>query len=1784
MHTDELLQKLNNSIQNLDIQVKAHVDLQLSRSDTRSDDVAQLDERDVIELEFEGGIREFVRVDQLSDDRRFGSNPVNTRELASLLAVGETVSRGIAAQATLKAFRVIGMPLEAGAAITIAKHFESKGLDKGLYKWTENVPSESLVETSDLTGILHGDSTSTPCGKPLLVFLHGTASTTEGSFAALAQHVDLWPQIQEHYSGRVFAFEHKTLTESPIKNAIQLLKLLPDDTRLHLVSHSRGGLIGELLCRAFNIRKGVSKPVPFDRVDFSQFPAESYQEQRAELQELDQLLKSKRPRVERFVRVACPAAGTLLASDRLDTYFSLLVNVLGKLGFDGSELYDFVTSLAMATAKERANPKVLPGLECMVPDSPLVRVLNRPGVEADSPLAVIAGDIEGGAFWHRLKVWAADVFYREDHDLVVNTKAMYGGMKRKSGASRFFDQGPEVSHFNYFKNDKTARKLVSALTSKDDVPPGFAKFEPGFKPVLRSTVRSARQRLDRDVVYVIPGMMGSQLAQDGKDIWLNDIELADGGLGRLSIDTRRVGATGLVAGAYQPLIKSLERRYEVVIFPFDWRRSLLDECRRLAEDVEHRLAESPNQSIHFVAHSTGGLLVRALMVERGDLWQRLKDQHNSRIIMLGTPHQGMFSVVAMLLGLDVLVEQLTTLDFKHSKKDILEILRAFPGLLELMPLDSREKAGPEFETAQLSLDLAEQLQATLDDESSLDLEHMHQIVGKSDSTTHGLDLDPKTSNVKQTASTKREQVRDLILVTEEGDGRVEWSSCTRLGVQTWFADVPHGALCQDSLVIAAIGDVLVDGETKRLPLKPLTARGATQPVSKRVRQMKCFPDCEDLLGSALGFSPQITRLEPKVKVRIVHGDVQRGEHPVLVGHYHNDSIVATEQQLDLQLGGRLSQRHRLGVYPGVIDSNLVLLDLNAKPTGAIVVGLGRVGKLSPRELSRTITSGLTAFAMEASDRGFQEPPFTITTVLVGSGESGLPLPTCVSSILEGVKEANAVLRHVDARQELRFSQIDLMELHLDRAVQVSKYLEQRKNADGDREFDFSNWRVSDGDGGWRRVTYGQDKDWWMRLHITMDERGRQLRFVSHTDRARAESFPLNIQPQALDAFLKTTRDSAADAELGHTLFELLFPNQIKQEFPQGRNFVLVVDKESAQYPWELLQDTGDEHGKPLSVRSGLIRQMDTENFRETVNTTPDQRILVVGDPDVNDERFDKLEWAERESQNVRQQFELAGYEVEESIRKDFRNVFGKLYSKPYQVLHLAGHGVYEFAIEDRHSLRTDCSQEECPVRDRGKRLVTGMVLGGDVFLTADEVRQMQTVPELVFINCCSLGREHGAARRHDDPSNQNLHQLAANLGTALIEMGAKAVIAAGWEISDADADKFANDFYKQMLQGQQFGEAVKAARTSVWDGGQTGNTWGAYQCYGDPHFKLVSRGNNPRESNNRQFAVIDEAIYEIDNVRNDAEQLSATKLREVRDQLMQVDQKLEPEWKKHDAKLLESLGHAYGAARMFPEAIDNYERLRTLDKAEFSVKALEQLANLKCRWQIDRLNDPQQKATKTEVAREIRKSIDELRGLLAIGETLERFALIGSACKRLALVTRNGRRNKNLADMRDAFARARDISAQDGPVNPYPTNNWLAAHLLLKSRRAKQAEDDPVDVELWLKRVETVVDGYTTADLSDFWNAIAKTDLDVIRSLHSVAPNQQVAKENAKRIAKGYLRELKTATARDFSSIVEHMEFLVEVLSEEIESETKTQRRKRERLLLQFTEIYDQLHPALEDR
>ncbi len=196
----------------------------------------------------------------------------------------------------------------------------------GLYRWPRGTG-----QAADLLNVNGEDLANDAKEGPLLVFLHGTASSSTGSFGDLQKHsYDDWRALESKFGGRIYAFEHRTFSESPIENAIELAGQLPAGAQINLVAHSRGGLIGDLLClQNFTddlieaYRPELPEPGDVsedDRERIKKEVASAHEEHRARLRDLRKLLAEKQFVIQRYVRVACPARGTVLASGNVDVF------------------------------------------------------------------------------------------------------------------------------------------------------------------------------------------------------------------------------------------------------------------------------------------------------------------------------------------------------------------------------------------------------------------------------------------------------------------------------------------------------------------------------------------------------------------------------------------------------------------------------------------------------------------------------------------------------------------------------------------------------------------------------------------------------------------------------------------------------------------------------------------------------------------------------------------------------------------------------------------------------------------------------------------------------------------------------------------------------------------------------------------------------------------------------------------------------------------------------------------------------------------------------------------------------------------------------------------------------------------------------------------------------------------------------------------------------------------------------------------------------------------------
>lgn len=1746
---------------------------------------------EVVRVELDNGFVLWTRADDLIRDRgrkALGRDGSEAWEISfqAPAGAGARSARGWLGLG-IKVLEFFGIDVAEKVAGTIGDAFEERRLGRapGLYRC-------SLADDFTLTPV--AKNARLAADKPWLVFLHGTASSCQGSFGKLwagSGGAAARGALAKTYGARVLAYEHRSLTASPVANALDLVTRLPEGAEIHLVSHSRGGLVGELLC--LRERERGDDPLRGDflktlfaadrtiarQLDLAPLPDgdekdrdQAYTADRDALAKLLVELDERKIKVGRFVRVACPARGTTLASGRLDRWLSVL-NFLSGNGIVG-DVADFM----LAVVKERTDPRTLPGLEAMMPGSALTRLLQHPGLVTRADLSVIAGDIEGDSLWSQIKLLATDWFYGSDHDLVVNTGSMSGGLRRPPGGSRFLcDRGVSVSHFNYFANDKSVRWLVAGLTRPDGSDGGFQPIAeaPQEEPRWREAVRRSRAAAEpRPLAVVLPGTMGSSLDVQGKGVWLHYWTLMWGGLGKIRMGTPGVEPIDLLTDFYGPLLEFLAGSHHVEIFPYDWRLSVRDAAARLADKLEAWLpeAERIRQPVHIVAHSMGGLVMRSLIADGGRgaaLWRRIQALPNSRFMMLGTPNLGSYEAVRWLTGYNATQAKLSLLDVTQGTDEIIDLVREFPGLLELLPFDADS---PDFTQAKLWQELKAAMKARWDiaDQAALrqvgetwrllkaappDPKFMIYVAGCQDATV----IDYRLADYDNPLLLGRKRLE--FIGTRKGDGTVSWKSGFLPGVPVWYVDgTAHDQLCAQKRALPGYLDLLMTGRTTLLSAAPPAGARAAA-AEEEIFVMPALPPTDGIpderglrgLGPGPGIGATDAAAEPPVpvvQVSVVHGDLSYARYPVMVGHYDGDAIVNAEAALDARLGHALSQRLQLGLYPGKTGTHAHFCHdkPGGKPAGAIVLGLGQVGDVSTGTLQSTTCAALLDFALEVAhwpdDRfGLANTvrSAAVSSLLVGSGLGGTSVRDSLEAILRGVVQANRRLEQAGLTNRVLIDKVEFLDIYQDAAIAAATALTLLLS-DGQLA-GAVNWAaqtIEEGQGRWRRVRFGDAPGWWQRLEIIEDKGEGGLRFISTTDRARAEITHATGQLRLAESFiLQASRSPASNAEVAKTLFEMLLPNRLKELAPQQTDLIVLVDDASARYPWELIEDRWSQSGRPPAVSAGLIRQLKTPEFRGNPMHATEPTAYVVGNPDLEGwEPFPELPGAREEAQKVAALLGSRGYQVRDCIDEKADDLMAGLHRNGWRILHLAGHGEHEYELE-----------EPTP-DDQGTvvRKVSGMVIGKETFLTAGDVQQMRCVPELVFINCCHLGKTQATRPR-------KYGRLAANLGVEFIEMGVKAVVAAGWAVDDGAASAFAECFYDHMLRGENFGDAVRAAREEIWVRFPEVNTWGAYQCYGDPAYRLRSGGaSKPWQP---AFQSPAELVAELDNHREsvrvrmkekaeDAQEVD--KMRRTIDTLVDgVPEAQRENWLAR-GDVAAAIGFAWGETGDYEKGVEWLDKALNAEAGDCPLRAAEQCANFRVRlsgqrWQALRVAKGQAaNQERAGLVADIERAIRELDLICQRAPTVERLSLLGSACKRLAwLQTDEPPRLEALVNMANYYRRAFELKKEE---DPYPFSNWAVA-TVLDAALAGAPNDDWRSAVIGGCRHMSELARQRNEAKPNFWDAVGEADCQLARLMASSA---KPAAADVDAIAALYRAAAERGVSPlQYASVLEHLDFVAEL-------------------------------------
>jgi tetratricopeptide (TPR) repeat protein len=532
-------------------------------------------------------------------------------------------------------------------------------------------------------------------------------------------------------------------------------------------------------------------------------------------------------------------------------------------------------------------------------------------------------------------------------------------------------------------------------------------------------------------------------------------------------------------------------------------------------------------------------------------------------------------------------------------------------------------------------------------------------------------------------------------------------------------------------------------------------------------------------------------------------------------------------------------------------------------------------------------------------------------------------------------------------------------------------------------------------------------------------------------------------------------------------------------------------------------------------------------------------VLVIGEPLITGDDYPALPGALSEAKAVVQQLTGAGGIAADRVTAlvdadPFDTIIMALMKRPYRIVHIAGHGA---------AVQLDAD---------GKTVVSrgGVVLSEGVFLGPDEIEKLPEVPELVFVNCCHLGEIDGSGPlKIAEPV-----AFAAGVAESLIKIGVRCVVAAGWAVDDRPAEVFAQAFYRTLLAGQPFVEAVAAARLAAWQSAPRSKTWAAYQCYGDPNWVFVTGGRTApsgAEKGRDEFEGLPSApglTLALESLAVRARFYSATtpqavaaQRKESQRQVRGLQDRYAGQWGAMGA-VAEAFAVAWDAAGDTEQAIAWYGKALRANDASASMKAHEEFGNLRVRRAWDRAKDAEKGSPELDSARTaITEALRDLLALAALQPTIERLCLCGSAWKRLGqLEERAGDKAQQRAALEmaaKAYGDAEKLAIeQQDPQQFYPGGNRMAIELALNAGDPAWAgfDEEPRLSQLRSLQAKHAAD-------PDFWSSAALIENDVF-----LAMAQRQLAGSVERLRHAYADlNRRVAAKRSWGSVADQARFVL---------------------------------------
>ena len=959
----------------------------------------------------------------------------------------------------------------------------------------------------------------------------------------------------------------------------------------------------------------------------------------------------------------------------------------------------------------------------------------------------------------------------------------------------------------------------------------------------RSTIRGGPR------VLILPGFLGSKIGRDGPFLfddvlWIDPVDIAIGNLADLALGgSNEYQALGVILFAYLKLKLHLKiRGFDADFHAFDWRKSIA----QLGAELAQRIEEESAGTVHIVAHSVGGLVVRAAMKHKAE-------KKVGRFIMLGTPNFGSFVPVQAIRGSHPLVRKVAALDLRHSPEELSEkVFNTFPGLHEMLPSPKRFTRLNLYDASNWPADAPVPSQAMLDQVAPVQErlakadKRFSLIAGVNQETTTGLVLENRTFQYE---------------LSREGDGTVPLIFAELPGATTYYVEESHGSLPNNRAVGRAVSDILQTGGTKELsrswvrrgeypvrliseeklkraPFKDkrgnyLTVQERRELLSELVSPIAhdtipAVPrpsavDREDV-GGGRGMSHSLKdvavtrRRAHSIEICLAHGSITEVQsRATVLGLFSEVEPAGAAGAIDERLNGAVKEFTTRRMFSGAVG------EVFAMPTGrhliyaetVLFTGLGNFDAFN---------SEIQQFVAENVIRTFVRTNVEDFASLVLGGASGWSIQKLVYNQLCGYFRG---IMDADSNHTMR--RITLCEQNYDRFMEMKEEVYRLASTDlfADIMVTFDEIKLPDPAFRLksRQRAYVKSETSLAYLIVSQEEvRDGELTFRSSVLTAGSKATVLTgtqeVSKKKIDEQLNLIEAQSftfnALEKFGEDLSSLVLHDSVVTSLLEMKDYHLVVvnDAPSSRIPWETMCINGwfpaAEKGLSRRYAAGnlsVAKWLEQRRIGETLD------VLLVVNPTQD------LKGAEEEAKRIKGLFPTGSSVRLHEIRGERATraaLLDEFKSGQYDVIHYAGHAYFD--PEDRSRSGIICY---------GRQVLSGAHLAG-----------IAKLPALLFFNACEAGRVRGRVQKRD-PTLSMIERSNRNVGLAEAFMrgGAANYVGTYWPVGDAAAAVFAENFYKELVQGTSIGQALQKGRNAVRK--QKSVDWADYIHYGSYDFVLT---------------------------------------------------------------------------------------------------------------------------------------------------------------------------------------------------------------------------------------------------------------------------------------------------------------------------------------------------------